>query len=347
MLKQKLMLAFAASLALTSTAYAQSARDRIYIVGSSTVYPFATAVAEEFGKATPFKTPRIESTGSGGGLEQFCAGVGVEHPDITNSSRRIKPAEIEACVANDVKEIVEIQIGYDGIAVTNSRQAPSYDLTVRDLFLALAREIPESGAEKLVMNPYKTWKDVNPELPDTAIEVIGPPPTSGTRDSFVELVMDVGCAQFPAIAALKDADAERHKAVCRSMREDGAFIEAGENDNLIVQRLVAHPNILGIFGFSFLNANLDRLQGATIDGVAPSADTIASGQYPVSRPIFFYLKKAHVGVVPGLVEYVTEFTSEKAFGTDGYLVAKGLIPMPEAMRGQVRVGAAALKALEF
>lgn len=347
MLKQKLVLAVAASFALAGAAYAQSARDQIYIVGSSTVYPFATAVAEEFGKTTPFESPKIESTGSGGGLEQFCAGVGVEHPDITNSSRRIKPAEIEACVANGVTEIVEIQIGYDGIAITNSKQAQSYRLTIRDVFLALAREVPESGADNLVMNPYKTWKDVNPELPDAPIEVIGPPPTSGTRDSFVELVMDVGCDQLPTIEALKDSDAERHKAVCRSMREDGAFIEAGENDNLIVQRLVAHPSILGIFGFSFLNANADRLQGATINGVAPSADTIASGEYPVSRPIFFYLKKAHVGVVPGLEEYVAEFTNDKAFGPEGYLVGKGLIPMPEAMREQVRAAASALKVLEF
>lgn len=347
MLRKKLALAVAASFVLAGAAHAQSARDQINIVGSSTVYPFATTVAEEFGKTTQFKAPKIESTGSGGGIKLFCAGVGVQHPDITNSSRRIKKSEVETCAANGVKEIVEVQVGFDGIAIANSKRAKPFNLTIQDIFLALAKEVPEPGTGKLVPNPFKTWKDVNPELPDARIEVLGPPPTSGTRDAFVELVMDHGCDKFPAIKALKDTDAQRHKAVCQTVREDGAYIEAGENDNLIVQKLVANPNALGIFGYSFLDVNADRIQGATIDGVAPDMDTIASGKYPVSRPIFFYLKAAHVGVIPGLKEYVAEFTSDKAFGPDGYLVDKGLIPMPDAMRAQVRADAAALKPLQL
>ena len=347
MIRKKLALAVATSFVLAGAAYAQSARDQINIVGSSTVYPFATTVAEQFGKTTKFKSPKIESTGSGGGIKLFCAGVGVQHPDITNSARRIKKSEVETCASNGVKEIVEVQVGFDGIAIANSKQAKPFNLTIQDIFLALAKEVPEPGTGKLVMNPFKTWKDVNPELPNARIEVLGPPPTSGTRDAFVELVMEVGCDKFPAIKALKDSDAQRHKAVCQSVREDGAFIEAGENDNLIVQKLVANPNALGIFGYSFLDANTDRIQGTTIDGVAPDMDTIASGEYPVSRPIFFYVKKAHVEVIPGLKEYIAEFTSDKAFGPDGYLVDKGLIPMPDAMRAQVRTDAATLKPLQL
>ncbi len=347
MIRKKLAFAIATSFVLAGAAYAQSARDQINIVGSSTVYPFATTVAEQFGKTTKFKSPKIESTGSGGGIKLFCAGVGVQHPDITNSSRRIKKSEVETCASNGVKEIVEVQVGFDGIAIANSKKSKPFNLTIQDVFLALAKEVPEPGTGKLVPNPFKTWKDVNPELPDARIEVLGPPPTSGTRDAFVELVMEHGCDKFPAIKALKDSDAQRHKAVCQSVREDGAFIEAGENDNLIVQKLVANPNALGIFGYSFLDVNADRIQGAMIDGVAPGMDTIASGKYPVSRPIFFYVKKAHVEVIPGLKEYIAEFTSEKAFGPDGYLVDKGLIPMPDAMRAQVRTDAAALKPLQL
>ncbi|MFO7642250.1 MAG: PstS family phosphate ABC transporter substrate-binding protein [Candidatus Competibacteraceae bacterium] len=347
MIKQKLALAVATSFVLAGAAYAQSARDQINIVGSSTVYPFATTVAEQFGKTTKFKSPKIESTGSGGGIKLFCAGVGVQHPDITNSSRRIKKSEVESCAANGVKEVVEVQVGFDGIAIANSKQTQPFNLTIQDIFLALAKEVPEPGTSKLVMNPFKTWKDVNPELPNARIEVLGPPPTSGTRDAFVELVMEVGCDKFPAIKALKDSDAQRHKAVCQTVREDGAFIEAGENDNLIVQKLVANPNALGIFGFSFLDINTDRIQGTTVDGVAPDIDTIASGEYPISRPIFFYVKKAHVEVIPGLKEYIAEFTSDKAIGPDGYLLDKGLIPMPDAMRAQVRANAAALKPLQL
>lgn len=335
MIKKALASALAVTAAFAVGGANAAARDYISIVGSSTVYPFATVVAEQFGKTSSFKTPKIESTGSGGGLKLFCAGVGVENPDITNASRRIKSSEVESCAANGVKEIVEIKIGYDGIAVANSRQAGQFSLTRRDLYLALAKDVPAAdGSEKLVANPYKTWRDVNPALPATAIEVLGPPPTSGTRDAFVELVMEHGCKDTPWVAAMEKSDKNAFKAACFTIREDGAYIEAGENDNLIVQKLEANPNALGIFGFSFLDQNTDMVQGSLIDGVAPTFEAIASGDYPVSRPLFFYVKKAHAGVIPGIQEFVNEFTSDKAWGPEGYLADKGLIPMPEEERAR-------------
>ena len=324
-------------------AQAAAARDYISIVGSSTVYPFATVVAEQFGKTTQFKTPKIESTGSGGGLKLFCAGVGVEHPDITNASRRIKKSEQELCAKNGVTEIVEVKIGYDGIAIANSKASPQLNMSRKDLYLALAKDVPDpKGGDKLVANPYQTWKDVNASLPDTRIEVLGPPPTSGTRDAFAELVMEHGCQEFAFIKAMKKTDKKAFQAACMGIREDGAYIEAGENDNLIVQKLEANPNALGIFGFSFLDQNADKIQGSRIDGVEPTFDTIADSSYPVSRPLFFYVKKAHIGAVPGIKECLAEFTSHKAFGGEGYLADKGLIPMPEAERGQVMYDAKAL-----
>ncbi len=324
------------SAVLFGTATAADARDYISIVGSSTVYPFATVVAEQFGKTTQYKTPKIESTGSGGGLKLFCSGVGTEHPDITNASRRIKKSEVENCRKNGVMDIVEVKIGYDGIAVANAKKAEQYALTRKDLFLALAEEVPDpAGGEKLVANPYTTWKDVNPALPGGKIEVLGPPPTSGTRDAFVELAMEGGCKDFDWIKALKSEDKNEYKRICHTVREDGAYIEAGENDNLIVQKLDANPNALGIFGFSFLDQNTDKVQGAQIDGVAPEFETIADGQYPLSRPLFFYVKKAHVDVIPGMKDYVVEFMSDKATGEEGYLSDRGLIPMPSDERAVV------------
>jgi len=317
-----------------STAYA--ARDNIMIVGSSTVFPFATVVAEHFGKSTHFKTPKIESTGSGGGLKLFCAGAGVDTPDITNASRKIKASEIANCKKNGVTDIVEVKIGYDGIALANSKATAPLTLTLRDLFLALAKQVPApDGSEKLVANPYKTWKEVNPALPATAIEVLGPPPTSGTRDAFVELAMEGGCDTFDWIKAMKKVDKNAYQTTCQTIREDGAYIEAGENDNLIVQKLEANPKAVGIFGFSFLDQNSDKIQGSSVEGVVPDFDTIASGEYPVSRPLFFYIKKSHVGSIPGIAEYLAEFTSEKAWGEDGYLSDKGLIPMPAEERSQM------------
>jgi len=331
---------------IASFGLANAARDYINIVGSSTVYPFATVVAEQFGKSTSYKTPKIESTGSGGGFKLFCAGVGVEHPDITNASRAIKKSEYDRCLANGVKEVVEVKIGYDGIVMANSKKTAPLKLTRKDIFLALAKDVPDtSGAEKLVPNPYKTWQDVNPALPAKSIEVLGPPPTSGTRDAFVELAMEGGAKNFDWIKAMGKTDKKKYKATCHTIREDGAYVEAGENDNLIVQKLEANPNAVGIFGFSFLDQNMDKLQGSFVDGVQPTFDAIADGQYLVSRPLFFYVKKAHAEVIPGMKEYLQEFTSEKAWGPDGYLTEKGMIPMPDAERTKYRMDVEKLQGL--
>lgn len=336
----KKLFLFAACLAMvfavfTNPAAAGASRDYISIVGSSTVYPFATVVAEQFGKTTRFKTPKIESTGSGGGLKLFCAGVGVEHPDITNASRRIKKSECATCAKNGVKDVVEIRIGYDGIVLANSKKAQVFKLSRKDIFLALAKDVPDPKMDgKLIPNPYKTWKDVNPSLPDIKIEVLGPPPTSGTRDAFAELAMEGGAKKFAWIKAMKKKDKHRYKAIAHTIREDGAYIEAGENDNLIVRKLEANPNAIGVFGFSFLDQNMDKIHGSVVDGVAPSFDVIAKGDYPVSRPLFFYVKKAHVDKIPGIRQYIREFTSDKAWGPDGYLSEKGMIPMSDSERSK-------------
>ncbi len=304
------------------------ARERINIVGSSTVFPFATTVAERFGKNTEFKTPVVESTGSGGGLKLFCAGVGENTPDITNTSRRIKSSEVKLCAKNGVKEIVEVKIGYDGIVLANSRTVDLMKIGRRDIFLALAKNIPH-GEGKTKPNPYKTWADVNSQLPAIKIEVLGPPPTSGTRDAFVELAMEGGCKQIGWIKALKKSDKKAYKTLCHTIREDGAFVEAGENDNLIVQKLEANPDAFGIFGYSFLDQNSDKMQGSLIDGFEPTFENIANGAYPVSRSLYFYVKKAHINVVTGIEDYLAEFISEDAAGEEGYLADKGLIPMGE------------------
>jgi phosphate transport system substrate-binding protein len=330
------MAAFASAL-LAAAASAQAARDYISVVGSSTVYPFTTVVAEQYGKATKFKTPKIESTGTGGGMKLFCAGVGVEHPDITNASRAIKKSEYDTCQQNGVKDIIEVKIGYDGIAVANSRKAPQLQLSLRDIYLALAKEVPDpKGGERVVKNPYKTWKDVNPALPADKIEVIGPPPTSGTRDAFAELALEGGCSTFGWIKDLKKKDEDQFKRICMTVREDGAYVEAGENDNLIVQKLESNPKAVGVFGYSFLDQNRDYVQGSIVDGVPAEYDAIASGKYPISRPLFFYVKKAHIGVIPGIAEFLNEFSSEKAWGPEGYLSDRGLISMPDAERAKFR-----------
>ena len=312
---------------------AQQVRDYISIVGSSTVYPFATVVAERFGRATQFKTPKVEPTGSGGGLKLFCNGIGVEHPDIANSSRRILATEVQACAQNGVNDIVEVKIGYDGIVIAQGKSSAGVDLSLRDVYLALAKNVPNpAGGETLVANPYRRWSDINPELPTVDIEVYGPPPTSGTRDSFVELAMEGGCKTFPWIAALKG---EEYSAACRPMREDNRYVEAGENDNLIVQKLESNPQALGIFGYSFLEQNSDIVQGSSINGVTPDFDTIADGTYPIARPLFFYVKKAHINQIPGIREYLKEFTSDSAWGEFGYLSDKGLVPLPDQERREV------------
>jgi phosphate transport system substrate-binding protein len=334
-----------AALLAMGTALAQSGRDYVYIVGSSTVYPFSTVVAERFGRGSEFKTPKVESTGSGGGLKLFCDGIGVDYPDIANASRAIKASEVETCANNGVTEIVEVKIGYDGIVIASSTGAVDIALTREDIFLALAKEVPGANAGELVENPYVTWKDVNPSLPDQQIEVLGPPPTSGTRDAFVELAMEGGCKEIDWIAELKNSDGDRYKAICHTIREDGRFIEAGENDNLIVQKLEANPSALGIFGFSFLDQNGEKVKGAAIDGSIPTFDAIADGDYPVSRPLYFYVKKAHVDVIPGLRGFLREFTSERAWGEEGYLSDRGLIPMPTAERRAVAADVSSLAPL--
>jgi phosphate transport system substrate-binding protein len=333
---------------LSVTALAQSARDSISIVGSSTVYPFTTTVAEQFGRGGKFKTPKVESTGTGGGLKLFCNGVGPQFPDIANASRRIKPAELTTCAANGVKDVVEIKVGYDGIVLAQSKAGTPLNLTRKDVYLALAKNVPDpANPTSLVPNPYKTWKDVNKSLPAVKIEVLGPPPTSGTRDSFAELYMEAGCKTFAWLDGLRTQDEPSFKRKCDSIREDGGYIEAGENDNLIVQKLGANKDAVGVFGYSFLEENLDKLKGAVVDGISPSFETVASGKYPASRPLFIYVKKAHVGVIPGIPEFIAEYTSDKALGDEGYLADKGLIPPTKAEIGKIRDDAKALKPIKL
>ncbi len=327
-MKKTLALATVATLALVGVA---EARDTVRIVGSSTVFPFSSTAAEQFGAGGQFPAPVVESTGTGGGFKLFCAGVGVGHPDFTGASRAITKSEVESCKANGVTDIIELKIGSDGIAFANSKQGPLANFTKAQLWLGLAKDVPVNGA--MVANPYKNWSEIDASLPNEPIEVLGPPPTSGTRDAWVELVMAEGCKGFAEIAAL---DSKAKSAACHTMREDGPFIEAGENDNLIVQKLNANPKAFGIFGFSFLDQNSDTLQGSQIGGVAPAFETITDGSYPVSRPLFLYAKKAHVGVVPGMEAFLAELTSDKALGDDGYLLDKGLIPLPAAGREELR-----------
>ena len=319
------------------------ARDQIRIVGSSTVYPFTTAVAEQFGKTSGMKTPVVESTGTGGGMKLFCAGVGVDHPDFTNASRAIKKGEFEDCAKNGVTEIVEIKVGFDGLALADATEGADLKLTKQQIFMALAKQVPDKDG-KLVANPYTMWNEIDPSFPAQKIEVYGPPPTSGTRDSFAELVMEKGAESFDSLKELKKSDAKAFEAVWKSMREDGVFIEAGENDNLIVQKLSSNPNAIGIFGFSNVAENT-QLQALEIDGVKPTFDTIASGEYKVARPLFVYAKKQHVGVIPGMAEFVAEYTSEKAVGEEGYLSEKGLIALPGEEGEKVRAAANAMTIL--
>lgn len=342
MKKLLLVAACVASFSLAPQAFAN--RDHIVVVGSSTVFPFSKVVSERFGRKSNFKAPKIEPTGTGGGFKEFCKGVGVGFPDIANASRRIKDSEYADCQTNGVKDIVEVLIGYDGIVIANSVKAPQMKLELKDLFLGLAKKVPDpKGTETLIDNPYKTWKDVNPALPATKIEVLGPPPTSGTRDAFAELVMEGGCKTFSWIAALEKTDKDKYKALCHGVREDGAYVEAGENDNLIVRKLSENAAAMGIFGFSFLDQNADKVHAAIVGGHEPTFEDIADGSYVVSRPLYFYVKKAHIGVIPGIEEFMAEFTSEKSWGDEGYLAEKGLIPLAKADRKKI---AASVKALQ-
>ena len=333
----------AAVVALAAMSDAASARDQIRIVGSSTVYPFTTAVAEQFGKSGAGKTPVVESTGTGGGMKLFCAGVGESHPDLTNASRAMKKGEFDDCQKNGVKDIVEIKVGIDGLTIAQSKAGPASKLTMEQVFLALAAQVPDKDG-KLIPNPNKTWSDVDKALPNIKIEVLGPPPTSGTRDSFHELFMEIGAKK---IAALKDLqkDSKAFDKVWKSMRKDGAFVEAGENDNVIVQKLEANKNAFGIFGYSFLEENTAKLKGVAIDGVEPDYDAISSGKYKGARPLFVYVKKQHVGVVPGIDKFVAEYVSPKALSKDGYLARKGLVALPKGELDKVMTDAKGMKVL--
>jgi phosphate transport system substrate-binding protein len=331
-----------AAVGIVGFAGAASARDQIRIVGSSTVYPFTTAVAEQFGKSGGGKTPVVESTGTGGGFKLFCAGVGEGHPDLTNASRAIKKGEFDDCQKNGVKDIVEIKVGIDGLTIAQSKAGPGIKLTMAQVFLALAEQVPDKDG-KLVANPYKSWSDIDPSLQSVKIEVLGPPPTSGTRDSFHELFMEPGAEKVPALAALKKSDRKAFDKAWKSIRKDGAYVEAGENDNVIVQKLEANKTAFGIFGYSFLEENAAKLRGVAIDGVEPDYDAIAEGKYKGARPLFIYAKKQHVGVIPGIDKFVAEYVSSKAMSKDGYLANKGLVALPKAEADKVASAAKAMK----
>jgi len=318
-----------------------SARTQIRAVGSSTVYPFATAVAERLARANPsMQPPVIESTGTGGGMKLFCAGVGENFPDIENASRRIKASEIKLCAQNGVSQITEIQVGIDGIAFAEAASAPLGVLTQRDIYLALAKT-PFGKPNKA-----KTWKDVNPKLPAIPIKVYGPPPTSGTRDAFGELIMTPPCEANASMAALKKSDEAKFKAICTGVREDGGYVEAGENDNLIVQKIEANPGTIGIFGYSYLEENAGRIKGIAINGIEPTYQTISSFKYPGARPLYIYVKNAHVRAIPAIKAYVAEFTKETTWGPNGYLVRRGMIAAPDAIRAKSAAIAKALTPLD-
>ena len=306
-------------------------RDQIRIVGSSTVFPFAKAVSENFVSSGNYKAPVLESTGTGAGMSLFCSGVGADTPDIENASRRMKASEFELCQKNGVTDIVEINIGIDGIAVAQSKEGPGFTLTPEQIYKAIAAK--PFGKE----NTNKKWSDIDPSLPSIPISVYGPPSTSGTRDALTELIMEVGCKTDPATKALKDSNEDQFKLVCHEIRTDGAYLDTGENDNLIVQKLKSNPNAVGIFGYSFLEENLDTVRGIAISGVTPTYDAIASGEYPGARPLYIYVKKQHVGVIPGIQEFVTEFVNAGA--SDGYLVKAGLIASPDATRSKMQEAA--------
>jgi phosphate transport system substrate-binding protein len=330
--------------AVLASVTAAEARDQIRVVGSSTVYPFTTAVAENFGQKTGMKTPIVESTGTGGGMKLFCAGTGGDHPDITNASRRIKKGEFGDCQNNGVAEIIELNIGFDGLTIAHSKNAPPMQLTLAQVFLALAKEIPGPDG-KLIPNRNVQWSDIDASLPATKIEVLGPPPTSGTRDSLHELFLEKGADQIEAMKTLKKDDPKAFETAWKSIREDGAYIEAGENDNVIVQKLDANPNAFGIFGYSFLEENVGKLSGVPIDDVEPTFDNIAGNRYKGGRRLYVYFKKAHIGLVPGIREFAEEYVSPAALGEEGYLAAKGLVPLPPAELEKVSAELRQMKSL--
>lgn len=339
-------------LSLAVSATNAIARDQVAIVGSSTVFPFATTAAERFGRTTSFKTPVVEATGSGGGIKLFCAGIGLQHPDIVNASRRMKKSEYDRCSANNIA-MTEIIIGFDGIVLANARTATPLHLTTQQIYLATAKYVPDPNKScgsawcEPIINPYQYWNDIDASLPPIKIEILGPPPTSGTRDAFQELAMEGGAKTFAHIKAYKKINKQRYKSLVHTVREDGAWIDSGENDNLMVSKLVANPNAVGVFGFSFLDQNAEKIKGASVNGVAPEFEAIADGRYKISRSLYVYAKHAHIGVVAGIKEYLRELTSERAFGEEGYLLDKGLIPLAQEKRQYYRQNIESLKRLKL
>ncbi len=336
-------LTLAVALGLVAASGVAHARDNIEIVGSSTVYPFATAVAEQFAKKTGMPAPKVESTGTGGGMKLFCAGAGVDSPDIVNASRRMKRSEMQTCQQNGVNDVTEVKIGFDGIAIANSKSAQPIKLSQRELYLALAKDVPAGQNGEMIPNPYSTWKELNPALADVKIAIMGPPTTSGTRDALAELGMTKGCLLFNGMPELKKKDEAAFKKACTTVREDGAYIDAGENDNLIVQKLEADHDAVGIFGYSFYEQNRDALQAATINGKEISYENISTGAYPLSRPLFFYVKNNHVDQIKGIKEYMAEFASDAALSEDGYLTEKGMVALPASERAASIAAAKAMK----
>ena len=326
---KSILAALLAVFAVTSVAEAREIR----IVGSSTVYPFTTIVGETFA-AEGNTAPVIESTGTGGGMKLFCAGVGSAHPDFTNASRAIKSSEVEKCKANGITPL-EMMVGYDGIVFANSNKSGVLEVTPLELYKALAKDVPQADGS-LVANPYTHWNQINPDFPAIKIEVLGPPPSSGTRDAWVELVMEKGCKTYDWVKAMKKKDKKAYKGICHGIREDGAFVEAGENDNLIIQKLANNPNAFGIFGYSFLDQNTDVIQGSPIAGVVPTFDSIADGSYPASRGLYVYAKKEHMGVIDGMTEFMELYLSDDVAGADGSLGDAGLIPLPQKELDKVR-----------
>ncbi|MBX9458271.1 MAG: substrate-binding domain-containing protein [Rhizobium sp.] len=330
-----LKISLAVLAATTMFAGAAHARDQVKVVGSSTVFPYSQAAAEEYANKSGSNAPVVESTGTGGGFKAFCGGIGPDFADITGASRAIKDSEVKLCADNGVTDITEALIGYDGLSIAHARSGPEINLTEEQIFKALAAELPD-GKGGFVANPNKNWSDIDASLPNIAITAFGPPPTSGTRDAFVELVMHDGCKDLAGMADLKKSNEDKWNEVCSRMRQDGPFVEAGENDNLIVQRLEADPNAIGIFGYSFLYENNDKLKAVKVNGVEPTFDTIADGSYPVSRPIYFYVKNAHRDVIPGMKEFLAEYMSDAALGADGYLAERGLTPLSDEKRQEVQ-----------
>ncbi len=322
----KLLGAAAAIGLLAAADNAYAARDYVWAAGSSTVFPFSTRVAENYAKKTGKKSPKIESLGTGGGIKMFCGGTGEKYPDMANASRPMKKSEFQACQKAGVKDIVELKIGFDGIVVAMDKKSPDYNFKLEQLYLGLADN--SLRGTQLVKNPYKTWNEVGPGLPKTRILVYGPPPTSGTRDAWVELAIDGGASKLPTLAKMKASDEAGFKAKVSPMRTDGGWVDAGENDNAIVGTIQKTPNALGVFGYSFLEENANSIKAASVNGVKPTAQAIASGAYPLSRSLYIYVKKSQIGVTPGLKEFMAEFVSDAATGRGGYLQGRGLIPLP-------------------